>query len=207
MLAIFDMDGTLTDSSKLLANSINYVRGKLNLKPLPKEDIIREINNPECNLAKYFYNKEQIEPIYEEWFKEYYSKYHNLELELYDGVEEMLKALKNRGVKLAIATNAYRDSTLEALKHLGILELFDDIACFDDVKEGKPSPKMLFKLLNNFNLKNKEALFIGDSQRDELAAKAADIEFIKVAFGSNLKDAIDKPQEVLRKIEEYFCII
>jgi len=207
MLAIFDMDGTLTDSSTLLANAINYVRGKLNLEPLPKDIIIEQINNPECDLAKFFYNVDRFEPIYEEWFKEYYSKYHDLELELYDGVEEMLKTLKSKGVKLAIATNAYRDSTMEALGHLGILELFDDIVCFDDVKEGKPSPLMLFKLLDNFKLTYKDAVFVGDSQRDELAAKAANIEFIKVAFGSNLEGLVNRPSEVVRKIEEYFCII
>jgi HAD superfamily hydrolase (TIGR01509 family) len=207
MLAIFDMDGTLTDSSTLLANSINYVRGKLNLAPLDKDTIIYQINNPNCNLAKYFYNMDKIEPLCEEWFRNYYSKYHNLELELYDGVEEMLKDIKQKDIKLAIATNAYRVSTLEALSHLNILDLFDDIVCFDDVKEGKPSPKMLNKLLNNFKLTNKDAIFIGDSQRDELASKRADIEFIKVAFGSNQSNVITKPIEINRKIEEYFCII
>ncbi len=207
MLAIFDMDGTLTDSSTLLANAINYVRGKLNLAPLTKDVIITQINNPECNLAKFFYNLDAIEPIHEEWFKEYYSKHHNLELELYDGVLEMLERLKSRGINLAIATNAYRASTLEALSHLNILELFDDIVCFDDVGEGKPSPDMLNTLLDRFKLSKNRAIFIGDSQRDELASKAAKIEFIKVAFGSNLEDAINKPSEVVRKIEEYFCII
>ena len=207
MLAIFDLDGTLTDSSTLLANSINYVRRKLNLKPLDKEIIIKEINNPECNLIKFFYKAEKKEPKHEEWFVEYYSANHDKELELYDDVEEMLKFLKQKGVKLAIATNAYRLSANDALKYLNILNIFDDIICYDDVKNGKPSADMLYTLLNRFKISNKDAIFVGDSQRDELAAKAAKIEFIKVAFGSKLDGSVDKPKEVTRKIEEYFCLI
>jgi phosphoglycolate phosphatase len=207
VLAIFDMDGTLTNSATLLANSINYVRAKLNLEPLEQSIVIEQINNPNCDMAKFFYNLNTIEPIHEEWFKEYYSANHNVELELYSGVVDMLKDLKNSGIYLAVATNAYRDSTLEALTHLEILDIFDDIICFDDVQEPKPSPDMLYVLQKSFGLSSKEIVFVGDSQRDELAAKEARIEFIKVAFGSNLVGVINNPQDVTRKMEEYFCII
>ena len=202
MLAIFDMDGTLTDSSVVLANSINYVRSKLNLEPLSKELVIEQINNPQCNLAEFFYNLDKIEPIHEEWFKEYYSAHHDIDLELFDSILEMLKELKSKNIKLSIATNAYRDSTILALKHLKIYDLFDYIICYDDVKEGKPSPEMLLKLLDIAKEKRENAIFIGDSQRDYLASKAANIEFILVDF-VNKKD---NPLDVAKKIEEYFGI-
>lgn len=203
MLAIFDMDGTLADSSVVLANAINYVRSKYNLKPLPKDEIIYQINNPECNYASYFYNKEFITAKDEEWFKEYYSRHHNSDLVLFDGVKEMLTKLKGFGIKLAVATNAYRVSTLEALTHLEIENFFDEIVCFDDVKEPKPSPAMLFLLLERCKESSRSSIFIGDSQRDYLASKAANIEFVLVDF-VNKKD---KPMQVAKKIEEFFSII
>jgi phosphoglycolate phosphatase len=203
MLAIFDMDGTLTDSSVVLSNAINFVRSKYNLKPLPKDEIIYQINNPQCNYAEYFYNKEQITLQDEEWFKSYYTKNHDKELVLFDGIFEMLKKLKEKNIKLAIATNAYRNSTLEALEHLKLKDFFDYIVCFDDVGEGKPSPKMLLELLKVSNHKASEAIFIGDSDRDYLAAKNAEIEFIRVDF-VNKKD---NPLKVAKKIEEFFSII
>ena len=180
MLAIFDMDGTLVDSSKTLANAINYVRGKLNLNPLDDELILKQINNPNCNLPKFFYEVDKLEDIHEQWFSQYYSKNHDKELILFNGAKEMLEELKSKGIKLAIATNAYRKSTLEALKHLKIDKYFDDIVCFDDVKNGKPHPDMLLYLLNKNNLMPKEAIFIGDSDRDKLAAKAANIKYLSV---------------------------
>jgi len=207
LLAIFDMDGTLTQSSTLLANSINYVRGKLGLEPLDKDYIIEQINHPDSNMPMVFYNLEEIEPIHEEWFSQYYSRNHTLEQEAFCGVEEMLKRLKSLGIKLAIATNAYRASALETLTHLGIIDYFDEIIGFDDVEEGKPSPQMLLELLDRFDLPNSRAIFIGDSQRDELAAKSAGVEFIKVAFSGNSESDLRDIDTIGRKIEEYFCII
>jgi len=203
---IFDMDGTLVDSSLVLTNAINYVRERLNLPPLSKEVVIENINTLNSNFAKFFYNLERIEPIHEKWFKEYYINFSKDELKLYSGVEEMLKSLK-RDYKLAIATNSYRDSTFKTLESLDILDYFDEVVSFDDVKEPKPSAKMLYEVLNRFNLKSKDAIFIGDSKRDEVASKRANIEFIKVAFNSSLNGSVTKPSNLRLKIEEYFCII
>lgn len=199
MLAIFDMDGTLVDSSITLTNAINYVRAKLNLKPLPKEVVLEQINNPKCNLPKFFYEIDKLEPIHEQWFSEYYSANHDRELALFNGVQQMLEELKQKGIKLAIATNAYRKSTLEALKHLKIESYFDDIACFDDVKEGKPSPDMLLLLLKRSNETKTSAVFVGDSDRDKLAAVSAGIEYISVIDGKKRVDF----KEITRKIVEF----
>jgi phosphoglycolate phosphatase len=202
VVAIFDLDGTLVDSSNTLANAINYVRGKLNLNPLTKEDIIYHINDPETNWARYFYGVDEIKPIYEEWFKEYYTKNHDKELTLFDGVKDMLKELKQKGIKLALATNGYRDSTQKALKHLKIDGYFDLVVTFEDVKAPKPAPDMLFKILKNLNETPQNAIFIGDSQRDFLASKNANIEFIGVDFINGRSDA----KEVTESIKRYFRI-
>jgi len=202
MLIIFDMDGTLVDSSNTLTNAINYVRAKLGLEPLKKSVVIEQINNPNCNLPKFFYEVDKIEPIHEQWFKEYYSANHDKELVLFDGVKEMLDALKKKDIKLAIATNAYRNSTLEALKHLKIEQYFDDLICYDDVDEGKPSPKMLNLLMQRNGADSKNTLFIGDSDRDELAAIAANIAFIRVAFGQESKNAVSNPKEIIKIVDK-----
>ena len=199
MLAIFDMDGTLVDSSKTLANAINYVRGKLNLKPLEESVILGQINNPNCNLPKFFYEVDKLEDFHEQYFSEYYSKNHDKELMLFDGAKEMLEELKSKNINLAIATNAYRKSTLEALKHLKIDKYFDDIVCFDDIQKGKPHPDMLLYLLNKNKIDPKKAIFIGDSDRDKLAAKAANIKYLPVIDNNSRVDF----RELTKKIEEF----
>ncbi len=201
-LLIFDLDGTLVDSSATLINGINYVRSKVGLPPMDGEEIMHGIMTPGIHMSEYFYGVDGIDSSYEQLFKEYYSANHDKELRLYDGVEEMLETFEKKRYTLALATNGYRDSTLEALKHLKIERFFDSIVCYDDVENGKPAPDMLLLLLQKYGLNALDTLFIGDSQRDKLAAKAANIEFLQVDFGQNNKNVFTEPQELVKEIEK-----
>ncbi len=197
MTAIFDLDGTLIDSSNVLANAINYVRSHFKLKPLPKEYIIEQINNPNSNWSQSFYNIPYATNTHELLFKEYYAKNHDKELILFDGIGDMLKNLKVSSIKLAVATNGYRDSTIRALTHLKIKDYFDEVVTYEDVSKPKPSPDMIFEVINRLN--SKRAIFIGDSQRDLLASKAANVEFILVDF-VNKKSSV---KAIEQSIKEY----
>jgi len=191
------MDGTLIDSSITIANAINFVRGKLHLEPMRSEDILKDVNNHTLNPAKHFYNIEKFEPIHEEWFNNYYSANHHKELILYNGIKDMLEDIKAHNKKLALATNAYKISTIESLKFLNIFHLFDAIVCHDEVETGKPSPDMLFKILDELNISNKNAIFIGDGSRDLLASKSANIDYLMVNWGFS-----DDDKSAILSVEE-----
>lgn len=182
-LIIFDMDGTLVNSSLTIAKAINYVRKNLGFEPMVEVEILKHVNDPDIDPAQYFYHAKAFDKDHEKWFSEYYSKNHDKELELYVGIKELLMNLHDKGYKLAVATNAYRRSTLESLGHLDILELFDAIGCYDDVAQGKPHPDMLFKVLHELDCSAKESIFIGDGPRDEMAAKSANMDYIMVDWG------------------------
>ncbi len=182
-LIIFDMDGTLVNSSITIANAINYVRKQLGFEPMDAGKILAHVNDPTINPAQFFYHAPRFEHDHERWFSEYYTRHHGRELVLYEGVRELLVDLKEAGFKLAVATNAYRKSTIESLTHLGIYVLFDAIACYDDVNKGKPYPDMLFKLFDALHVAKERTLFIGDGPRDEQAAQRAGIDYIMVDWG------------------------
>jgi len=182
-LIIFDMDGTLVNSSLTIANAINYVRGNLGFEAMEQEDILRRVNDHTINPAQHFYHAKAFDADHERWFSEYYTKNHESELVLYDGIKELLHMLKDKGHALGVATNAYRGSTIESLTHLDVYDIFDGIACYDDVAQGKPEPDMLHRLLDELNHKNHESLFIGDGPRDEMAAKHAQMDYIMVDWG------------------------
>ena len=182
-LIIFDMDGTLVNSSLTIANAINYVRHNLGFEPMEQESILRMVNDHTLNPAKTFYHAEAFDSDHEKWFSEYYTKNHENELVLYEGIKELLDSLKESGHALAVATNAYRGSTIESLTHLDVYGHFDAIACYDDVAKGKPSPDMLHKILDELDHSNEKSIFIGDGPRDEMASKNADIPYIMVDWG------------------------
>lgn len=182
-LIIFDMDGTLVNSSLTIANAINYVRDNLGFEPMEQEYILRLVNDHTINPAQTFYHANAFDADHERWFSEYYTKNHESELVLYEGVKEMLESLKGKGHALAVATNAYRGSTIESLTHLEVYGHFDTIACYDDVAQGKPHPDMLHKILDELEHSTHEALFIGDGPRDEMASQRAEIDYIMVDWG------------------------
>ena len=182
-LIIFDMDGTLVNSSITIANAINYVRKNLGFEPMEEETILRLVNDPSINPAQTFYHAKSFDADHEKWFSQYYTKNHEHELVLYKGIKELLEALKKQGKSLAVATNAYRGSTIESLTHLGIYEVFDAVACYDDVLQGKPHPDMLYKILDELDYSEKVSIFIGDGPRDELAAIEAKMDYIMVNWG------------------------
>ena len=182
-LIIFDMDGTLVNSSLTIANAINHVRKNLGFEPMTQEYILKRINDHTLNPAKTFYHAKAFDADHERWFSEYYSKNHENELVLYEGIKELLDSLKDNGHALAVATNAYRGSTIESLTYLDVHEHFDAIACYDDVAKGKPYPDMLHKILDELDHSNEKSIFIGDGPRDEMASKHAEIPYIMVDWG------------------------
>ena len=153
------------------------------------------------NPAQVFYHAKTFDADHERWFSEYYTKNHETELVLYRGITELLKTLKEQEKKLAVATNAYRNSTVESLKHLKVYHLFDAIACYDDVLQGKPHPDMLFSILDKLDMTAEESIFIGDGPRDEMAAKEARIDYIMVDWGfTEHSDAVKSVEELKERL-------
>jgi len=177
------MDGTLVNSSLTIANAINYVRRNLGFEPMDQTEILRMVNDHTLNPAKTFYHTENFDADHERWFSEYYTKNHEKELVLYEGIKELLDALKEEGHLLGVATNAYRRSTIESLTHLGVHDHFDALACYDDVAQGKPHPDMLYKILEETKIPKERAHFVGDGPRDEMASKRAGIPYTMVDWG------------------------
>ena len=81
-------------------------------------------------------------------------------------VKETLTKLKEKGLKLAVATNTYNRQANRILKEIGIAHFFDIIVGADDVRAGKPEPDMILKVVKDLRLNIKEVKFIGDSQID-----------------------------------------
>ncbi len=181
-LIIFDMDGTILDSSKSITKSINFVRNELGLSPFSVEKITKLINMPDQDLPKLFY--EDIKP-YSECRKIFEKHYHEnciKDMRLYNGIRELLREL-NRDFLLAVATNAYEMFAKKMLEHLEINNYFEMIVGSDTIGARKPDPKVIQYILNTLNINEKEALFVGDSLKDEQAAKNANIKYIFADWG------------------------
>jgi phosphoglycolate phosphatase len=111
-------------------------------------------------------------------------------IELFDGVDVTLDALKRAGVTLLIASNNIR-SVLERLTtRLNIAHYFDGIICADDVVNTKPAPDIALLALERYNVKGNEALVVGDSTYDMDMGRGADCHLCGVSFGSHTPEML-----------------
>jgi len=181
-MIIFDMDGTLLDSSKSITKSINYVRNKLGLKPFKVEEITRLINEPDNDLPKLFY--EDIKPYNEcrKIFEKHYIKNCIIDMDMFDGIEYMLESLKDEYI-LSVLTNAYGEFARKMLKHLRIDKYFVDILGSDDISSRRPNPKGIYHILTKYGIDISNTFFMGDSLKDEECAKNAGVKYIFADWG------------------------
>ncbi|WP_297944832.1 HAD family hydrolase [uncultured Campylobacter sp.] len=166
---IFDMDGTLLDSSRAIEISVNNTRRELyDLAPLQKNFIVHTINDPSKNAFLEFYGKTEASAEELAFFeKEFVSNYRDFAV-LYEGIEDLLHSCKKAGFFLAVASNAPSYTLSAILEKTGVRRLFDLVVGADEQMPSKPNPAMLLHVIARSPHKN--AIFLGDSKKDELAA-------------------------------------
>ncbi len=178
-LLIFDMDGTLIDTDKVLFETWK----ELFLLYKPKdfkidEEVIRTYSGPPIqeSIAKAFPEKDQAFILKE--YRTRTEKYYDYYLKIYPGEKEVLKRLHDEGYILTIATQKNKKMALRSLEMKEIYDYFSLILTSNDGFKTKPSPDMINYILANFNCKPEEAVMIGDTAYDYLAAKNANVKSI-----------------------------
>ena len=209
-LIIFDLDGTLVDSSTDIAHAINYALAGMNVPPITVQETISIIGEGITRLFERIIGKNKI-PADKEMlikrFLDYYSVHLVDNTPVYPGVRETLEALS--GYPKAVISNKREDLSSRVLELLGMRKYFDLVVGSDTTAERKPSPVPIQYVLSRFEAKPEEAIIVGDSNYDIEAGKAAGITTIAVTYGYRplklLKRAdyiIDTMPEVLRIVEE-----
>jgi phosphoglycolate phosphatase-like HAD superfamily hydrolase len=120
------------------------------------------------------------------------------------GARGILKFLKGKGHKLAIASNRPTKFTLIILKVLGILQLFDVVLCADKAGKPKPYPDILWAIARRLCIEKPEILYVGDMTIDVECAHRAGVRMVAVATGSSsIKELKElKPWRIIGKMDQ-----
>lgn len=206
-LIMFDMDGTLINSGNMIAKTINHVRENLNLEHMEKDYILTNVNDPLVNTSLFFYDTPSFSQEQRILFEEFYKENCLKELEIYDGIVNLLNELKN-DFTLSVATNANSDFAKKMLKYLDLYSYFDSILGFNDVNQAKPHPEMINKILNLHDIKKEKAQVIGDSHKDIQAASNAGVDSVLVNWGftNHEKDAVSSVRDLKKEIDKKFSL-
>ena len=184
-LVIFDWDGTLMDSTRLIARSLQSACGDVGIKVPTDRDALFVIG---LNMQDTFElvapgaSEDTRRTLADRYRHHFLANEH--EAPLYEGVETMLSDLHARGRRLAVATGKARRGLERALDATGLRPWFEATRCADE-GFAKPHPGMLLMLLDMTGVDPRRALMVGDTTHDlELAANAG-VDAVAVSYGAH----------------------
>jgi HAD superfamily hydrolase (TIGR01549 family) len=173
---IFDCDGVMFDSRKANINFYNYILAKFGLPPMTKEKIdFVHMHTADESICHIFKDTPYIEQALEFRNQVDYRPFIN-DMIIEAGLKELLEELKPQ-FGLAVATN--RSNTIGKVIEANKLEgIFDIIVSSLDVKNPKPDPESVIKILKFFDIEPLKSFYVGDSLVDQHTARAAGVVFI-----------------------------
>jgi phosphoglycolate phosphatase len=206
-LAVFDVDGTLVDSRRSIADAMSQAFVALDLPP-PSYDETRKIVGLSLEPAI-----QQLAPTLprERWtaLGEAYTQAFvrnreaGLEEPLYQGAREHLEKLKEGGWILGLATGKSRKGVFSMLERHALGPLFDCAFCADD-GPGKPHPHMLELNMKHVGIDPTSTVMIGDTSFDMQMARAANAYAIGVPWGFHTHDEIAEHAHEIAK--DFVCL-
>ena len=185
-IALFDLDGTVLNTLDDLADATNAVLAANTLPLRTRDEVRRFVGNGVRKLIERAVpagtDEALTDKVYAD-FKAYYGAHCAIKTRPYDGIPEMLRALRAAGVRTAVISNK-ADFAVQNLVKQYFGELFD-AALGEDVakRPTKPAPDMVYHVLEALGACAAEAVYIGDSDVDILTAQNAGLPAIGVTWG------------------------
>lgn len=200
----FDVDGTLVDARRDIANAMNYALRSLGLPELSEDKIISFVGTGVTYLIRSSLgtNDEKLIAEGTRLYGEYYVSHAADEASLYPHAVEILEYLE--GKRKFILTNRYAAFADVLLKELGVRKYFEEIIGGDDEKCLKPSACIIDRVIGRLGLDKSRALIVGDMEFDIMTGKNSGIRTCWVTHGLGKVEQIKdlKPDYIIEDLIE-----
>ncbi len=192
-IIVFDLDGTLTASDRGITNSMQIALRHFGIER-DTESLKRHIGPSLVDTFREYVgdDEEQIQLAIKK-YREYYVASGMLENEVYEGVEETLKEIKNRGKKIILASSKPMVYCEQILQHYGLDKYFDFIGGSNlDETRSKKVEVISFSLESIGETPGANGLMVGDREYDILGAKSLGMDSVGVLFGYGDKEELEQ---------------
>lgn len=212
-IAVFDVDGTLLDTTEGVLASVKYTIDEMGFAPLSDEQLLTFIGPPiQDSFAKAYHLEGDILQEIATCFRNRYKDYELFKAVPYDGIYKLFDKLSEKGIKIAVATYKRQDYAEAILKHFGF-DRYTNILCGADHENKLKKVDIIRKCMDDLGVCDySKAVMIGDSSHDAIGAREIGMDFIGVTYGFDFKsmsevfqyDAIgaaDYPESILKYFE------
>lgn len=211
-LIIFDLDGTLLDTSEGILYCYHKTAKLLNLKKNPIDNDSIVIGGPLSDGFRTLYDIPDEETLTKaiDTYRNLYADEGITKFKAYSGIDTALSKLKSDGYKLGVATLKLEEYAKTMLNDAGLAKYFDIIHGWDGTEKCTKAYTVT-KVLFEQKCLAKDAVLVGDSVYDKKGAEIAGVDFLGVTYGFGIKqgdkensrfDTVDSPIELI----EYFKI-
>lgn len=201
---IFDWDGTVMDSTHSIVSSIQLACEDLNL-PKPSDSMAAWVIGLSLESALYRCVPQVTEQQMPDFLDRY--KYHYFrsdhESKPFVGIADSLQQMRANKTLLAVATGKSRYGLDRAMGHANLNAMFDSTRTADETA-GKPDPKMLYEILEEFNMQPDQVLMVGDTTHDVDMAHNAGVDSLAVTYGAHDPDTLkkSKPTQIVDTVSD-----
>ena len=203
---IFDLDGTLLNTSEGIISSVKYTIEKMGFEPLDEDVLTSFIGPPVQNSFQRVYNldeetKNKVAAI----FREHYSTVDLCKAKLYDGVIETLAQIRQKAIKIGVATYKRKDYARTILDEFGISEYCDSIVGSDF--EGKFAKSDIINIcIDSLHVEKSDVVMVGDTEHDLFGAQNIGVDFLAVTYGFGFKTISENVCKVNCFTEIFDCL-
>lgn len=196
---LFDLDGTLLDTSKGITDAVVFAIKEMGFI-MPDTDVLPKFVGPPIqeSFSRFCSCSKDDAQAGAETFRKYYMENTLYDANLYNGVYELMDALQHDGYTIAIATYKREDYALQLLRHFNFHKYCASMHGADN--ENRRKKQDIIKLcLRDLDCTASSAVYVGDTEHDELGAKVTGMPFIAITygFGYRIKDMSDGKVECI----------
>jgi len=180
---LFDLDGTLIDSVRLILDSYHHTLACHGQEPCPDDFWLAGLGTPlRVQFRQWADDPVRLEAMIGT-YREYNLAHHDSRVTAYPGVVEMVRALRQAGYRTGLVTSKNTPGAMRGLRLIGLEQEIEVIIGADDVENPKPHPEPVTLALARLGEPASSALYVGDSIHDMASGRAAGVETAAVLWG------------------------
>lgn len=214
---IFDLDGTLIDSSVAIGAGVRHALEEMGINGIADEDIKRWIGRPLYEIWEGYAREHDIDMEFDDptldrlaaLYLEGHNRLFPSGIRTYNGAVSTLDALRAMGVGVAVATTKWESSANTVINGLQLDSHLDSVCGTDPGKPVKPDPYVVNLAVERLNANPSKTLMIGDTVADLKAANAAGCPAVAVTFGFGKREDLlaENPEYVIDSLGDLMRIV
>lgn len=202
---LFDLDGTLIDTTDLILNCYRTSVSRLVEDPPTETEILKGFGRPLQDQLWRLYPglRDRIEEMLLLW-RQAQEELHDRLIRPFPGTVEVLSELRRRGYPLGVVTSKERPTALRGMTLYGLQQLLDILVTVDDTINHKPHPEPVLKGIELMGARPEQTLYVGDSLYDMKAGREAGIKVAAALWGPFPKEPLLEfnPDFALSSVQE-----